>query len=286
VTDESYMVVGAGVVGQATAAFLDSLGVDCDLIDIDATRVAQLRNRGLRAFSEPQNYSPLVTAMVCVPTPSSDAGHDLDALLDAVGAVARLKGLRRLTVVIRSTVTPGTCENHLTGLLATTVAQDCETALVYMPEFLRQAHAQRDALAPRAIVIASKNACALQRLKALCAPYSDRIVELTDPTTAEMIKIAHNAWNATKISYWNELFRLGAAHNIEMTDVARVVATTAEASWNPMYGIRGGSPFEGACLPKDLSALIAHARSVGLEPSLLSAVEAVNERERAGLIRS
>ena len=97
---------------------------------------------------------------------------------------------------------------------------------------------------------------------------------------AEMIKCAHNAFNATKISFWNEMFAIGESFGADATLVAQVVAASAEGSWNPDYGIRGGLPYEGTCLPKDTVGFAAHAAAAGVDPVVLDAVDRRNELMR------
>jgi UDPglucose 6-dehydrogenase len=102
------------------------------------------------------------------------------------------------------------------------------------------------------------------------------VSEHGDPTIAEFIKCAHNAYNATKISFWNEMWQVAQHLDVAADEVAQVVAQSAEASWNPLYGIRGGRAFDGACLPKDTRALVGFGESCGVEMPLMTAVCDVN----------
>jgi UDPglucose 6-dehydrogenase len=87
-----------------------------------------------------------------------------------------------------------------------------------------------------------------------------------------------HADNAAKIAFWNDLWRLGTTTSADLTAVARVVAGTAQASWDPAYGTVGGRPYEGPCLPKDVKALLAWADDHGVSLEVLAAVDALNDR--------
>jgi UDPglucose 6-dehydrogenase len=97
-----------------------------------------------------------------------------------------------------------------------------------------------------------------------------------DPVTAELIKVVHNAFNATKISFWNEMWQLCQQLGINSDDVATTVARSAEGSTNPLYGIKGGLAFGGDCLPKDIDGLIKVGTDLGVDMCLLESVRAVN----------
>ena len=152
---------------------------------------------------------------------------------------------------------------------------DFDVALV--PEFIRTPHALEDSRAPWMTVIAAHDEGVRLRLAALLGAYGGEMRTTNDLTAAELIKVTHNAYNAAKISFFNEMYRLASAFNVDGHFVADVVSRSAEGSINPQYGIRGGSPFEGACLPKDLDGLIACAKSVGVSVPGLEATREINE---------
>src|SRR5262249_51815446 len=90
-------------------------------------------------------------------------------------------------------------------------------------------------------------------------------------------KCAHNIFNATKISFWNEMWLVCQDLGIDHDDVAGTVARSAEGSFNPVYGIRGGAPYGGVCLPKDTNGVLGFAADRPLRMPLLDAVVRVNE---------
>jgi len=97
---------------------------------------------------------------------------------------------------------------------------------------------------------------------ALLAPLGGEVMVVDDPTAAELVKCTQNAWNATKISFWNEAWLLACALEVDAGFVSAAVARAAEGSYNPEYGIRGGHAFAGACLEKDTQGLATFAASV------------------------
>jgi len=117
----------------------------------------------------------------------------------------------------------------------------------------------------------------LARLIELFDPLGGELLTFTDPAVAEFIKVVHNVFNAAKISFWNEMWQLCQALGIDADAVATTVARSAEGSFNPDYGIRGGSPFGGPCLPKDLEGMLGFARNLGVDVPLLRSVRQVNE---------
>lgn len=279
---DDFLIIGAGIVGLATQALLERVGCQSTLVDIDERRIADLQRLGMNAAYRPHINNESVTAFVCVPTPSDQSnGFSLQAIHDAIYSVLNISTVRELTIVLRSTVLPGTCDTILNDLRAKKAKYSgCEIHIVYMPEFVRQAKWQQDAKSPIKIVFGSRSELALSRITKLFSEFSDRLVVLQNPNDAEMIKIVHNAYNASKISFWNEMYRIGQAQAINMQVVSHIVSATAEASWNPDYGTRGGAPFGGACLPKDLAALIVHAEQLGMPAHMLRSIREINEIEQ------
>jgi UDPglucose 6-dehydrogenase len=149
------------------------------------------------------------------------------------------------------------------------------------PEFLRAVSAEEDFLNPWMTVIASRSQRTVGRLVALLEPFGGELRTFSDPKAAELIKAAHNLYNATKISFWNELWQVSDRLEVDPDAVATTVARSAEGSLNPDYGIRGGAPYGGACLPKDTKGFLGFARELGLDMPVLAGVDETNERMRA-----
>jgi UDPglucose 6-dehydrogenase len=151
-------------------------------------------------------------------------------------------------------------------------------ALASNPEFLRAVSAEKDFAHPWMTVIASRDEATLQRMTDLLTPFGGELRTFEDPASAELIKCAHNIFNATKISFWNEMWLVAQRLGVDLDGVASTVAKSAEGSINPKYGIRGGAPYGGMCLPKDTCGFLGFAETIGVEMPLLSAVVEVNDR--------
>ena len=144
------------------------------------------------------------------------------------------------------------------------------------PEFLRNASAEQDFANPRIIVIGEFDKRSGDILENIYQEFSSQIVR-TDIKTAEFMKYVHNCFNATKISFSNEMWRLGQKLGVDANLALQLASSSAEGYWNPKYGVRGGAPYGGACLPKDVKSFLTFAMNVNVDMPLLSAVLRVND---------
>jgi len=280
ITPRRVVIVGAGVVGIATGHALLGLGHDVHFVDVNPATVCRLLNEGKQASVKmlPPEGGSIV--FICVPTPSNGTGFDLTMLTDAVSSVGHsiARGAGTHVVAIRSTVSPGTTDRLVAGLLRSELDQSsAQVVVANAPEFLREASAARDAVCPTITVIGSRSAYAREELRELFAPLGGDMRIFTDTTSSELVKIVHNCFNATKISFFNEMYKIADLFGIDGDAISEVVVRSAEASTNPDYGTRGGYPFSGHCLPKDLDGLIGFATNAGVSTPLLEAVRTVNE---------
>jgi UDPglucose 6-dehydrogenase len=276
-------IVGSGVVGTATGKGFLAFGHDVTFIDILESRVEQLRGEGLDARTtldlrdEPPSF-----VFLTLPTPNAGHRYDLSAFASGTTSVGTaLKGASDdHTVVVRSTVPPGTTESLVQPLLDEYSGKECGEgyALACNPEFLRAASAAEDFRWPWMTVIASRSARTVERLRDLLTPFGGAMQIFTDPASAELVKCAHNIYNATKISFWNEMWLVAQRLGLDLDPIAHTVARSAEGSFNPLYGIRGGAPYGGVCLPKDTQGFLGLAADAGVEMPLLRAVVEVNDR--------
>jgi UDPglucose 6-dehydrogenase len=182
-------------------------------------------------------------------------------------------------VVVRSTVPPGTTEGLVQPLLEGNSGTKLGEGfmLASNPEFLRAASAVEDFRYPWMTVVASRSARTVERLRELLAPFGGELRTFSNPAEAEFIKCAHNIYNATKISFWNEMWLVSQNLGLDLDPIAQTVARSSEGSYNPLYGIRGGAPYGGVCLPKDTQGFLGLADSIGMEMPLLRAVVEVND---------
>jgi UDPglucose 6-dehydrogenase len=275
------LIVGSGVVGSATGGALLAKGHSVAFIDKNPERCAVLKQRGLSASTSialPPATASIV--LVSVPTPSTNTGYDLTWLEEATRSIGlAIRESKSFHIVgIRSTVAPGVCANNVTQWLEESSGKSADIgfAVASVPEFLREESASSDAEEPWITVIGARNAAARHELMELFEPLGGKLHVFDDTILAETIKIIHNCYNATKISFWNEMWLLCENLGIDQREVGEVVAHSAEGSFNPLYGIRGGYPFGGACLPKDLDGLIGFGERKQIPMPLLNAVRAVN----------
>jgi UDPglucose 6-dehydrogenase len=276
------VVVGSGVVGTATGKGFASLGHTVRFVDIDRRRVDALRAEGFDADDTIELPDRPAVVFLTLPTPNVGHRYDLAALTAGTAAVGRaLRASTAMhTVVVRSTVPPGTCERLVRPLLEehSGLRAGEGFALASNPEFLRARTALEDFLFPWMTVVGSRSRATLERLSALFRPFGGQLRTFEDPAAAELVKCCHNIFNATKISFWNEMWLISEQLDVPGHEIAATVAQSAEASVNTGYGIRGGAPYGGACLPKDTKGFLGFAGDVGVRMPLLSAVVEVNDR--------
>lgn len=273
-------IVGAGVVGSATGAGFAVHGHRVQLVDTNPARIAELRSRGFRAALPSEvEWAAADISMISVNTPTDDHGVDLSAMRAAIRTLGQ--GLAGSTaphvVVVRSTVPPRTTEDVVRPLLETASGRriGVNLGLAMNPEFLRQRTAEDDFRQPWLTVFGTVGEREASLLHSLYEPFGAPIIA-TDVTTAEVIKYAHNLYNATKISFFNEFHLVCEELGVDSRTIGEVVSRSAEGMWRPEYGTRGGRPYDGACLPKDTRGFLAFAQSLGIQMPLLRATIAVN----------
>src|SRR3954469_305060 len=258
-------VIGTGYVGLVTAAGFAELGNDVWCIDIDARKVERLkrgeipifepgldelveRHRGRLHFStdlaEALEHARLL--FVAVGTPPTYSG---DADLSAVHAVvASMPPSDRHALVMKSTVPCGTGD-HIKRAF---VEQGKEGfRYVSCPEFLKEGSALRDFLEPDRVVIGDDGDWAGDAVADLYAPLAAPVVR-TDVKSAEMVKLASNAFLATKISFINEIANVCEETGADVVEVARGMGLDDRIG--PKF-LQAGIGYGGSCFPKDVSAL-------------------------------
>ncbi|GAA4673433.1 nucleotide sugar dehydrogenase [Pseudonocardia yuanmonensis] len=280
---------GLGYVGAVTATCLASSGHRVVGVDTDADKVAEL-NAGRSPVVEP-GLDELVSAarsrallaattsaeealreadvsLVCVGTPSGPGGStDLSQVRRVSEEIGRaIAGQSRPhTVVVRSTVPPGTVGSVVTPLLQSTSGRGPETGLhvAMCPEFLREGTSVRDFFDPPFLVVGG-TAAAISVVRELFAFLGCGVHE-TRLSAAESVKYACNAFHALKVSFTNEIARLYRMLEVDSRDVMEVFVQDRQLNISPAY-LRPGFAFGGSCLPKDVRSLLHLARmnNVGL----------------------
>ena len=295
-------VFGTGYVGLVTGACLAEVGHQVTCVDVDAAKVAGLRD-GVVPIFEP-GLEPMVLAnhgagrldfttdaaaaikgaeviFIAVGTPPDEDGS---ADLQYVLAVARTLG-RHLAepavVVNKSTVPVGTADKVRAAIAAELSARDVDIRfeVVSNPEFLKEGAAVNDCMRPDRIVLGASSATAVETMKRLYAPFTrshERFVVM-DERSAELTKYAANAMLATKISFMNEMANIAERVGADIEQVRQGIGSDPRIGYHFIYP---GAGYGGSCFPKDVQALERTARQHGYEAGLLQAVEAVNKRQK------
>jgi UDPglucose 6-dehydrogenase len=287
-------VIGTGYVGLVTAAGFAELGSDVYCIDIDAEKVASLE-RGEIPIYEP-GLADMVAAnrermhfstdldealeharllFVAVGTPPTYSG---DADLSAVRAVVdAIPASDDHALVMKSTVPAGTGAS-----IKRVLAQEGKTGLAYVscPEFLKEGSAVTDFMNPDRVVIGDEGDWAGDAVVDLYAPLEAALVR-TDIASAEMVKLASNAFLATKISFINEIANVCEETGADVIEVAKGMGLDDRIG---QKFLQAGIGFGGSCFPKDVNALKQLAGNSGYHFQLLNAVIEVNELQKRRVI--
>ena len=292
---EPIAVIGTGYVGLVTAAGFAELGNDVWCVDIDASKIERL-NRGeipiyepglaesIAANRERLHFSTeLAPALeharllfVAVGTPPTYSG---DADLSAVHAVVdAMPASDRHALVMKSTVPVGTGE-----AIKRVFAERGKGGFRYVscPEFLKEGSALADFRHPDRVVVGDDGDWAGQAVVDLYAPLGAPLVR-TDIRSAEMVKLASNAFLATKISFINEIANVCEETGADVEEVARGMGLDERIG---AKFLRPGIGYGGSCFPKDVSALKLLAGNSGYHFQLLNAVIEVNELQKRRVIR-
>src|SRR5215210_6722696 len=276
------IIVGSGVVGQATGKGFTKKGHTVSYVDINPQTIEKLRGNGLNAMMAAEvDWNAVDVVLLAVSTPSVNDKIVLDyieaAALDVGRGLATTSNY--VTVVVRSTVPPTTTEQRITPILERAAGKRAgiDFGVAMNPEFLRAVSSEQDFARPWVTVLGTSDHHTAEILDALYAPFGALIVRCT-PTEAELIKYVNNVYNAVKISYFNEVHAICEQLGINSNLVGAAVARTAESMWNPLYGTRGGVPYGGACLPKDTAAFLDFVRQRGWDHLMLAAAIEVNQR--------
>src|SRR3954454_1422697 len=283
-------VIGTGYVGLVTAVGFAELGNDVWCIDIDEEKIAGLREgrvpiwepgleEMLAANRERLHFSTdvrdaleharlLFVAVGTPPTYSGDA--DLTAVMAVVDA---MPASEHHALVMKSTVPAGTGDT-----IKRRFAEDGKAGFRYVacPEFLKEGSAITDFLNPDRVVIGDDGDWAGDAVEELYAPLGAPILRM-DIRSAEMVKLASNAFLATKISFINEIANVCEETGADVTEVARGMGLDDRIGTK---FLQPGIGYVGSCFPKDVSALKQLAGNSGYHFQLLTAVIEVNELQK------
>ncbi len=305
---ERIAVFGLGYVGCVTAACLARDGHEVVGVDLNQEKVASVENgeaplvepglseilkdtvrKGkLRATADAKHaVSRTNVAILCVGTPTGpDGTPDLRALRSASAEIGRaLKGTSLpYTVLIRSTVPPGTAEHVVSSELASASGRTVgvgasELSVLTVPEFLREATAIADYDDPPFFIVGGptpppEHSRAL--VESLFGKFRDR-THWVGYRTAELLKNVCNAYHAVKVVFANEVGALCQAADIDGVELMRIFCEDKKLNVSPAY-LRPGLPFGGSCLPKDLRAMISLGKHHDVSVPLLKGTYRSNKR--------
>lgn len=290
------LVWGLGYVGTVSAACLARLGHDVVGIETNPSK-ADAINSGQCAIKEPRlqdlvsqavkearlrattKGADLVSqadvSLICVGTPNGADGSPnlnfVESVVHEIGSQLN-KTSTAHTIVLRSTVFPGTCRNLLKPILEKASGQTCaqDFGIVMNPEFLREGSAINDFFTPPYTIIGEMDQqfgkVAANLYYGIEAPIRHITLE-----EAEMLKVTNNAFHALKVGFGNEIGRLCDALDIDSHKIMDLVCMDKKLNISPAY-LRPGFAFGGSCLPKDLRFLSFNARRLGVEIPILDSI--------------
>jgi UDPglucose 6-dehydrogenase len=290
-------VIGTGYVGLVTGTCFAESGNHVIGVDNDHAKIALLEAGGLPIY-EPglkelvernrhlgrlrfstdlaRSVAQSQILFIAVGTPQSAQGAaDLSNVWAVADAIApALDGHK--TLVIKSTVPVGTAA-ALEERLARRTRHSFDVAS--NPEFLKEGAAIEDFTRPDRVVVGVRRPAVADLLHALYAPFlrTDKPFLVMSPESSEMTKYVANAMLSTKISFINEMANLCERMDADINDVRRGIGHDSRIGFSFLFP---GAGYGGSCFPKDVRALIAMARALGVPARLLEAVDAVNEAQK------
>ena len=300
-------IIGLGFVGLSLTSVLSAKGENVIGIDVDSKKCKSIQN-GISPFFEPEvekllriglkkklkistNFSLIKDSdivFVTVGTPQRANGSiELSMIKNAVKTIGKfLKTNKKSPIIlIKSTVTPGTMQNVVLPILERESRKKAgkDFGLISNPEFLQESTAIRDTKFPHVIVLGGYQTKYMKKAERFFSKIHPNIpIVITNHQTAEMIKYANNSFLATKISFINQLSNI--CQNIPGANIDDISKTIG---LDPRIGklfLNAGPGYGGSCLPKDMKALISFADSVGVNTTLLDAVEHTNKKQIQNII--
>ena len=221
-------------------------------------------------------------SLVCVGTPSRTNGSiDLryvERVCEEIGAAIKTKSTRH-TVVIRSTVLPGTVQRVVIPALESASGKRAGTdfGVCMNPEFLREGTSIRDFYEPPFTLIGTDDRSSAEAVSALYAGL-EAPVHVASTGVAEMIKYTCNCFHGLKVGFANEIGNICKVFGVDSHEVMRIFCLDTKLNLSPAY-LRPGFAFGGSCLPKDLRAITYHARTNDVQTPILSATLDSNQRQ-------
>jgi len=300
-------VIGLGFVGLALSSVLASRGITTIGIDSDRKKCSKIA-KGIPTFFEPNLEKTLKKALkknliitdklssinncdfifITVGTPQKKNGEiDLSFIKIVVRNVGKLisKNKKKPIILIKSTVIPGTMKNVVLPILERNSKKKAgkDFGLISNPEFLQESRAIHDTIKPHVVVLGGYRTKFMKKTEKFFSRFNPNVpIIITNHQTAEMIKYAHNTFLATKISFINQIANI--CQGIPDTNIDDVANTMG---LDPRIGnlfLNAGPGYGGSCLPKDIKAIINLSSKLGVNPTLLTAVEKINKQQISHIV--
>ncbi|PWT92974.1 MAG: GDP-mannose dehydrogenase [Acidobacteria bacterium] len=295
-------VFGIGYVGVVSGVCLAECGHDVVLVDVNQTKIdlvnsgrapviepgledLLLKNLRARRLTATADVSEAVkdsnASLVAVGTPSDRNGAvrlgAVDTCIGQIGNALRNRS-GRYSVIIRSSIPPGSCESRFAPALAEASQRELgwELSLCHNPEFLREGSSIKDFNNPPFIIVGTRDNAGAECLEELYKGVGAPIIR-TDWRVSESVKYVCNIYHAVKIGFANEIGALLKELHIDSRDVMEIFCRDTMLNVSPAY-LRPGFAFGGSCLPKDLRAFIHIARTRDVSLPFLSNLLASNEQ--------
>ena len=297
-------VIGTGYLGATHAVCMAELGFDVLGLDVLPEKVELLQSgtvpffepglpellrknldsgrlRFTTSFQEVGEFGDV--HFVCVGTPQKKGEYAADMTYVDAAFSDLLPHVKPGSLLVgKSTVPAGTAE-RLSEMIEG--VRGGEVELAWNPEFLREGFAVEDTLRPDRLVFGVRTPEAEAKLRAAFAPVLDRPtpVVVTDFATAQLVKVAANAFLATKISFINAMAEVCEATGGDVTMLSKALSYDTRIGGRFLHA---GLGFGGGCLPKDIRAFMARAGELGVDQALsfLKEVDAINMRRRTRMV--
>jgi len=292
----SISLFGLGYVGSVSAASFAHMGHKVTGVDISKTKVEMLdsgrtpiiearmeelvsaANKSCRLHATTDSIAAVLESdisFVCVGTPSLRSGKldlsHVEKVSREIGCGLKQKSSFH-TVVLRSTVLPGTTETLMIPAIEQTSGKKCgvDFAVCYNPEFMREGSAVADFLQPPYTIFGSQNPEHLAPLRELYKDVPATVFE-TSIRVAEMVKYVSNLYHAVKVGFANEVGTLCKHLGVESDQVTKIFMSDTKLNISSAY-LAAGFAFGGSCLPKDLRAITHRAKELDLDLPMLESL--------------
>lgn len=303
----SISIFGLGYVGSVSAACFASMGHRVTGVDVNPAKVEMMEDgrspiieasmielvaeghRACRLHATVDSVAAVLdsdVSFVCVGTPSLRSGKldlsHIEKVAQEIGAALKQKKSRH-TVVLRSTVLPGTTESIVVPMLekASGRRNGIDFTVAYNPEFMREGSAVADFLHPPYTILGAQDLAHLVPLRELYKSTPGKLFETSIPV-AEMVKYFSNAFHAVKVTFANEVGTLCKHLGVDAQAVTEIFTSDTRLNISPAY-LSPGFAFGGSCLPKDVRALTHKAKELDLKLPMLESLLTSNSEhvERA-----